>query len=475
MIEQFLNLNNELHKEIYHLIDEIMKPFDKYQPTIVGTYPIDIQVQGSDIDIILMVKNYEDYIKELSLFSHETNFTVELQDVVICRFEKNGYKIELYASHEPINTLNSYRHLEVEKRVLDLFGKSFKEEVLTLKRKGLKTEPAFCVLLGLYGNAYKALFEIEDMTDQELLDLGWSNDLKLIESYDLMTMSYFQKGWSEDIKVIGRTAQKTYLIRQTPKRHAARKRQTFEKMRFISDEVKISKPVLFSSNHHTIELYEWLEGDDLETQIEKLTAKEQYDLGIEAGQIQKHIHRHEGNNFDWYDKYSKKIYRIIDAYQNCGIKMPEDDIIIDYLIDNMGVLKDRPIVFQHGDYHLGNMLYTPDGHVGIIDFNRSSEGDPWEEYDRFIFTYRISPYFALGQLHGYFDTVPGHFFEVVAVYAALNCLAGIPWAIPFGEEDIQVMKDNYLEIYKTYDGFKTTIPSWYLKCVEEVETWNLKV
>ncbi len=474
MIEQFLDLKNELHREIYHLIDDIMKPFDKYQPTIVGTYPIDIQVKGSDIDVILTVQDYEPYIKALSVLSHEKNFTVEVKDVVICRFEKKGYKIELYASHEPINTLNSYRHLEVEKRVLDLFGEPFKEEVVALKSKGLKTEPAFCTLIGLYGNSYEALFKVEEMTDQELLNLGWSNDLKLIESYDFMALSYFPKGWSEDIKIVGTTPQKTYLIRQTPIRHAIRKRQTFEKMRFISEKVIISKPVLFSSNQHTIELYEWLEGEDLETIIKDLTVKEQYNLGIEAGNIQKYIHSHEGNNCDWYDKYSKKIFRIIDAYRNCGIKMPEDDIIIDYLIKNMCVLKGRPIVFQHGDYHLGNMLYTPDKHVGIIDFNRSSEGDPWEEYDRFIFTYRISPYFALGQLHGYFETVPYQFFEVVAVYAALNCLAGIPWAIPFGEKDVQVMKDNYLDIYKTYDGFKTTIPSWYLKCEEEVKTWDLK-
>ena len=77
-------------------------------------------------------------------------------------------------------------------------------------------------------------------------------------------------------------------------------------------------------------------------------------------------------------------------------------------------------------------------------------------------------------MHGYFDTVPNQFFEVVAVYSALSCLAGIPWAIPFGEKDVQVMKDNYLDIYRTYDGFKTTIPSWYLKCDEEVKTWDLK-
>ena len=186
MIEQFLDLKNERHKEIYHLIDDIMKPFDKYQPTIVGTYPIDIQVKDSDIDVILTVQDYEAYIKDLSVLSHETNYTVEKKDVVICRFEKKGYIIELYASHEPINRLNSYRHLEIEKRVLDLFGESFKEEVVALKSKGLKTEPTFCTLLGLYGNAYDALLKVEEMTDQELLNLDWSNDLKLIESYHFM-------------------------------------------------------------------------------------------------------------------------------------------------------------------------------------------------------------------------------------------------------------------------------------------------
>jgi len=80
------------------------------------------------------------------------------------------------------------------------------------------------------------------------------------------------------------------------------------------------------------------------------------------------------------------------------------------------LLKNRPQVFHHGDYHIGNMLLTPDESVAIIDLNRMDTGDPWEEFNRIVWCSAVSPYFASGIINGYFNhQVPEEFFKLLAV------------------------------------------------------------
>ena len=125
-------------------------------------------------------------------------------------------------------------------------------------------------------------------------------------------------------------------------------------------------------------------------------------------------------------------------------------------------LKDREVCFQHGDFHLGNMVIDKDNNLGIIDFNRCSFGDPWEEYDRYTFTWDNSIDFANGQIHGYFNNnVPDEFFRLICLYNARNSLASIPWALKFGEAELRVALKNIEKNYKVYNGYKDYIPAWY--------------
>ena len=45
----------------------------------------------------------------------------------------------------------------IEYKILELHGEVFRQEIIKLKSKGLKTEPAFAKLLGLVGNPYEEL------------------------------------------------------------------------------------------------------------------------------------------------------------------------------------------------------------------------------------------------------------------------------------------------------------------------------
>ena len=108
------------------------------------------------------------------------------------------------------------------------------------------------------------------------------------------------------------------------------------------------------------------------------------------------------------------------------------------------------------------MIITSDNKLGIIDFNRCSFGDPWEEYDRFIFSWDNSIDFANGQIHGYFNNmVPDEFFRLMCFYNAINSLVSITWAIQFGETEIKVSLSNIEKYYKAYNSYKNHIPDWY--------------
>jgi len=48
----------------------------------------------------------------------------------------------------------------IEYRILLEKGEDFRKQLIELKRQGLKTEPAFALLLGLEGNPYTELLSL---------------------------------------------------------------------------------------------------------------------------------------------------------------------------------------------------------------------------------------------------------------------------------------------------------------------------
>lgn len=60
------------------------------------------------------------------------------------------------------------------------------------------------------------------------------------------------------------------------------------------------------------------------------------------------------------------------------------------------LFKGRPRTYQHGDYHIGNMMIGDDKQLYIIDFNRNDFGDPWEEFNRIVWCAPNTPLFATG-------------------------------------------------------------------------------
>lgn len=285
------------------------------------------------------------------------------------------------------------------------------------------------------------------------------------------TVKLIDKGWSNDKKYYIKTVdEKELLLRISDISQYEHKKNEFESLKLLtSGNILMSYPIDFgicNNGKSVFSLLTWINGEDAEVMLPKLNNKEQYYLGIKAGIFLKEIHSIPAPEelSSWSERFNRKIDIKIANYRECPIGFKGDNIMIEYIEANRFLLKDRPQFFQHGDYHVGNMIITPERKLGIIDFNRMDYGDPWEEFNRIVWNVNISPMFASGYINGYFDNkVPDLFFRLMPLYIANNQLSSIPWAIPFGEKEVNTILKQAEGVMKWYNGFKTYIPNWYVK------------
>ncbi|AIQ36717.1 aminoglycoside phosphotransferase [Paenibacillus sp. FSL R5-0345] len=278
------------------------------------------------------------------------------------------------------------------------------------------------------------------------------------------------KGWSKDKKYYIKTISGSELLLRTSdiSQYDQKKREYEAILRLVDQDILMSRPLQFgvcNGGQSVYSLLTWIDGEDAEKIIPTLSVEEQYQLGVKAGQYLQSIHQMPAgkDQVPWADYYNRKIDKYITNYKACGIVLKGEDQVIQFIEANRYLLDGRPQTFQHGDYHVGNMIVTKSGDLGIIDFNRFDDGDPWEEFNRITFCAMISAEFASGRIHGYFNNnVPDLFFKMMALYIASNQLSSIYWAIPFGKEDVADMLSRAESVLKWYDDFQTYIPNWYL-------------
>lgn len=281
---------------------------------------------------------------------------------------------------------------------------------------------------------------------------------------------HIDKGWSDDQKYYIQTSdKKELLLRTSDITQYESKKKEYENLSLInSSNVIISRPIDFgvcNDGKSVYSLLTWISGEDAEIVLPTLEEKQQYLLGIKAGEFLRELHSIPApkNQPNWAERYNNKIDRNISNFKACGIQFQGSEKFIEYLEQNRHLLSNRPQTFQHGDYHVGNMIINSKGELGIIDFNRMDYGDPWEEFNRVTWCVDRSPLFASGYINGYFQNkVPDVFFRLMALYITSNQLASIPWAIPFGDEEVNIMLRQASNLLEWYDDFKSYIPNWYV-------------
>lgn len=212
-------------------------------------------------------------------------------------------------------------------------------------------------------------------------------------------------------------------------------------------------------------LLSYIDGEDAEGALPDLSETEQYRLGFETGEMLRKIHSvpAPAHRPAWDEFFGAKIDRKRRRWHEVGYAMDGAQAAFDFIDSHRHLLAGRPQSLQHGDYHCGNMVLMPDGHIGAIDFNRLDWGDPWEEFNRIIWDVRASHAFARGRVDGYFapEKPPQLFWDLLALYVTNDQVSALPWAVAFGEGELEIAKANFEAVLSWYDGFKKTVPSWY--------------
>ena len=170
---------NIKQKKAYKILNEL-KVFDilqGYNPILVGTIPINIDIENSDLDIICEVYDFNEFeniiknefgkMKKFKLYKE-----VKDRNIIISgNFIYDKFIIEIFGQGLPTIMQNGYKHMLIENRILNICGKEFRDEILSLKKAGIKTEPAFAKCLNIKGNPYDELLKLDSLTDKEIFEL----------------------------------------------------------------------------------------------------------------------------------------------------------------------------------------------------------------------------------------------------------------------------------------------------------------
>jgi len=57
--------------------------------------------------------------------------------------------------------------------------------------------------------------------------------------------------------------------------------------------------------------------------------------------------------------------------------------------------------------------------------------------------------------------VPMEFWRLLALYISSNTLSSLPWAIPFGDGEIETMTKQAADVLSWYDNMRNPVPTWY--------------
>ena len=288
----------------------------------------------------------------------------------------------------------------------------------------------------------------------------------IIEKYNISFVEPLTKGWSKDKKYILTSKDKKYLLRLSNISLYNKKKEQFELLKKIEKlDINCSRPVEFGKldEENIYMILTYLEGESCEDVLPRLTNEEAYKLGIEAGQVLQKLHNIpvDTSNMSWKEKYKEKIPRKIKALKECKYKLPLEDFLIDYFISKSYLMEDRPLKFSHGDFHAGNMIVHK-GKIGIIDFDKNTISDPYDELKPFCWNVFKSEYFETGLINGYFNNkIPEDFFKILKYYSVESLISQLPWSVQFGEEDIKTAYKVYDAMLEWWGNFNLDVPTWY--------------
>lgn len=176
------NLTYLLHgtdrqKAAYQTIQslKIIETLNAFDPILVGTIPLKIDILKSDLDIICEVHDFPSFNTLLQesygnhADFHQVNYHINDIPTSVTNFYFGEFEFEIFGQPIPTKLQNAYRHMVIEKRLLSIGGAKSYRTIRDLKTNGYKTEPAFVAYFRIEcEDPYLKLLEMEGMSDEEI-------------------------------------------------------------------------------------------------------------------------------------------------------------------------------------------------------------------------------------------------------------------------------------------------------------------
>ncbi|UHA76193.1 aminoglycoside phosphotransferase family protein [Paenibacillus sp. 481] len=283
-----------------------------------------------------------------------------------------------------------------------------------------------------------------------------------------------EKGYSDDEK---------YIVT-----HAESKQKALLKLFKISDytakqteyeilyhmkqlDVKCSRPLDFGKLHNVDKGYmllTYIEGDDASDELPNCSEEEQYRIGLEAGEQLRKMHQLHApiHLSSWYDRFYPKQKHYIETYKACGVRLEHDSRLISFIEAHLPLAKQRPNLFQHDDFHVGNLVIQDRKLAGVIDFNRFDWGDPIHEFLKVgMFSSEVSIPFSKGQIAAYHQhqEPDESFWKLYSLYLAMCMFSSVVWILKVKPDELSQMVDKVNRVLDDHDYFTSIQPSWYNK------------
>lgn len=166
----YLKWGNLKQRRAYQVLVQyqIFEKLASFSPLLVGTIPIEIDTEESDLDIICEVSDEESFLETIRLRQLIPDYcrnTVKKtpskgEQCIVVNFTLEEFPIEIFGQNKPSKDQRAYKHMLAEYMILKDKGEEFRQKIIALKKEGIKTEPAFGMLLNL-DNPYEDLLEFK--------------------------------------------------------------------------------------------------------------------------------------------------------------------------------------------------------------------------------------------------------------------------------------------------------------------------
>src|SRR6218665_249749 len=114
---EYLKKGNLLQQNAYKILNDnaVLSKIAEFTPILVGTIPINIAIENSDLDIICFWKNKTEVTEKLnSHFANENQFKISallIDDIetVVANFRIDDFEIEIFGQDIPVLNQNGYK------------------------------------------------------------------------------------------------------------------------------------------------------------------------------------------------------------------------------------------------------------------------------------------------------------------------------------------------------------------------------